>query len=419
MSGTRRREVLSWSLYDFGSSAFNTLMLTFIYGVFFAKVMAPDFDTGTVMWTRALNMTAVIVAIISPIMGAVADYSGRKKAFLVAFAGTSILFTVLLFFVKPGAATAALILFIIANIGFETSNVFYWAFLPDVSDDDNMGRVSGLGFGLGYIGGLLALVLALAMFNWITKTDHLNVRATILLVAAWWLVFSLPMLLWVKQKKIASERPHGGYFKHGFGRLVETARHARNYREAGKLLIARMIYNDGLTTIIGMASIYAYAVLHIPEADFLKLGIMLNVCAGLGAFAFGFVDDRIGGKKTILITIVVLIIATVLGVTTKTPGGFTIAAALIGLMMGPNQAASRSLLSKLVPDDKQAEFFGLYSFSGKMSSMLGPLAYGGIVARTGNHKAAMASIIVFFVIGGLLLLLVHEQEGRIMAGHGA
>lgn len=419
MAATRRREIISWAMYDFGSSAFNTLMLTFIYGVFFAKVMAPDFDTGTVMWTRALNITAIVVAIISPIMGAVADFSGRKKAFLTAFATTSILFTFLLFFVKPGAASMALLLFVIANIGFEAANVFYYAFLPDVSNDRNMGRVSGLGFGLGYIGGLLALVLALGMFKWITGADHLNVRATILLVAAWWAVFGIPLLLWVKQKNAPAEPPRGGYLRHGFGRLMETMKHARNYSEAGKLLLARMIYNDGLTTIIGMASIYAYAVLHIAEADFLKLGILLNVCAGLGAFAFGFVDDRIGGKRTILITLVVLILAAIIGVTTKTPGGFTVAAALIGLMMGPNQSASRSLLSKLVPADKQAEFFGLYSFSGKMSSMLGPLAYGAIVARTGNHKAAMASIIIFFVAGGLLLLAVREREGKIIAGHSA
>ncbi|HEX6558811.1 MAG TPA: MFS transporter [Longimicrobiales bacterium] len=416
MAEARRREVLSWSLYDFGSSAFNTLMLTFIYGVFFAKVLAPDFNTGTVMWTRALNITAVIVAIISPIMGAVADYSGRKKLFLTTFAALSLVFTTLLFFVKPGAAGTALLLFVIANIGFETANVFYYAFLPDVSTEHNMGRVSGLGFALGYIGGLLALVIALGMFQWITEAEHLNVRATILLVAAWWLVFSVPMLLFVKQKNLAGARPHQGYLRHGFERLLETARHARHYREAGKLLLARMIYNDGLTTIIGMASIYAYAVLHIPEAQFLKLGILLNVCAGIGAFSFGFVDDRIGGKKTILISLVFLIAAAVIGVMTTTAGGFTVAAALIGLMLGPNQSASRSLLSKLVPNEKQAEFFGLYSFSGKMSSMLGPLAYGGIVASTGNHKAAMASIIVFFVVGGLILLTVSEREGMRLAG---
>lgn len=406
-------------MYDFASSAFNTLMLTFIYGVFFAKVMAPDFDTGTVMWTRALNITAVIVALISPVMGAVADYSGRKKLFLVVFAAISITFTTLLFFIQPGQAMTAILIFIIANIGFEMGNVFYYAFMPEVSTEKNIGRVSGWGFFLGYMGGLIALVIALAMFKMITKADHLNVRATILLVAAWWLIFAMPMFLFVKQKGLANERPQGGYLRHGFGRLFETIKNAGKYREAGKLLLARMIYNDGLTTIIGMASIYAAAVLAMPEADFLKLGILLNVAAGLGAFAFGYVDDRIGGKKTIMITLFFLIIAAIMGVTTKTAGGFAVAAGLIGLMMGPNQSASRSLLSKLVPGEKQSEFFGLYSFSGKMSSMLGPLAYGTIVARTGNHQLAMGSIIVFFVVGGLLLLTVDEQRGIQLVGRDA
>ncbi|HUP89439.1 MAG TPA: MFS transporter, partial [Longimicrobiales bacterium] len=356
---TARREVFSWAMYDFGSSAYNTLILTFIYGVFFAKVIAPDFDHGTVLWTRGLNISALVVALISPVLGAVADYSGRKKLFLVSFATTSIVFTSILFAFDAGAATQALLVFVIATIGFEASNVFYWALLPDVSDDKNIGRVSGTGFFLGYIGGLLSLAIALAMFKMITKTDHMNVRATVLLVAAWWAVFSIPLILFVKQKNVPQERPHGGYLRHGFGRIAETVKHARHYREAGKFLIARMIYNDGLTTIIGMASIYAAAVLKMPENDFLKLGILLNVCAGIGALLFGYVDDRFGGKKTIMISLVLLSVAAVMGVTTKTAGGFTVAAGLIGFMLGPNQSASRSLLSKLVPDDKQAEFFGL------------------------------------------------------------
>ena len=407
----RRREVLAWSFYDFGSSAFNTLMVTFIYNRFFVSVMAPDYNTGTVLWARAINISAIAVALITPVLGAVADYSGKKKLFLVSFALMSIVFTTALFFVGPGAAGTAALIFIFANIGFESANVFYNAFLPDVSTDDDIGRVSGTGFFVGYIGGLISLAIGLGMYkSWLPKTDHLNVRGTILLVAAWFLIFCMPMFLFVKQKT----KPRvieGGYIKHGFQRLFETIGHARTYAEAGKLLIARMIYNDGLATVIAMASIYAGAVLNMPLDAVLKMGIALNVFAGLGALGFGFVDDKIGGKKTILISLVVLIIGATIGVMTKTVGGFWIAAAIIGLMMGPNQSASRSLLSKLTPADKQAEFFGLYSFSGRLSSMAGPFVYGTVVARTGNHKAAMASIIAFFVIGGLVLLTVREEEG--------
>ena len=413
---SRRREVLAWCFYDFGSSAFNTLVLTFIYSLFFAQVVAPDYDTGTVWWTRAVNISALAVAMITPVLGAIADSSGRKKAFLVAFAAQSILFTVLLFFVGTGSAMLALTIFVIANVGFEAANVFYWSFLPDVSDDSNIGRVSGYGFFLGYMGGLVSLMLALQMIEkWVPKTDHLNVRSTLLLVAAWFLLFALPMFMWVKQQR-APEPTVGNPLRVGFGRLYGTLKHARHYKEAAKFLAARMIYNDGLATIIAVAAIYLGAVYDMEMREVLTMAIGLNVFAGIGAFAFGFVDDKIGGKKTILITLVLLIAGTMIGTRMTTVGGFWIAAAIIGLMLGPNQAASRSLLSKLVPDEKQAEFFGLYSFSGKVSSLLGPLVYGTVVARTGDHRLAMTSIMVFFVVGGLVLLFVREREGMLLAG---
>jgi MFS transporter, UMF1 family len=415
----RRREVLSWCLYDFGSSAFNTLVLTFIYSLFFAQVVAPDYNTGTVWWTRAVNISALAVAMITPVLGAIADSSGRKKAFLVAFATQSIVFTVALFFVGTDSAMLALAIFVIANIGFEAANVFYWAFLPDVSDDDNIGRVSGFGFFLGYLGGLVSLVIALQMIEkWIPKTDHLNVRSTLLLVAGWFLLFALPMFLWVKQQK-AAEPSTGNPLRVGFSRLYGTLKHARHYKEAGKLLAARMIYNDGLATIIAVAAIYLGAVFDMEMREVLTMAIGLNVFAGIGAFAFGFIDDKIGGKKTIMISLVMLIVGTVIGTRVNTVGGFWFAAAIIGLMLGPNQAASRSLLSKLVPDEKQAEFFGLYSFSGKVSSLLGPLVYGSVVARTGDHKLAMTSIIAFFVVGGIMLMFVREREGMVLAGRTA
>ena len=413
---SRRREVIAWCLYDFGSSAFNTLIVTFIFSLFFAQVIAPDYNTGTVMWTRAVNLSALAVALITPVLGAVADSSGRKMMFLLCFALQSIIFTVLLFFVGTSNAVLALAVFVLANIGFEAANVFYWAFLPDVSDDTNIGRISGAGFFLGYIGGLISLVIALQMIEkWLPKTGHFNVRATLLLVAGWFLLFALPMFLWVKQRTGGTATP-GNPLRVGFSRLYNTIKHARHYKEAAKLLAARMIYNDGLATIIAVAAIYLGAVFNMEMRQVLTMAIGLNVFAGLGALIFGFVDDKIGGKKTILISIVLLIVGTIIGTQVSTVGGFWVAAAIIGLMMGPNQAASRSLLSKLVPDEKQAEFFGLYSFSGKVSSLLGPLVYGSVVARTGDHKLAMMSIISFFIVGGIILLFVREKEGMILAG---
>ncbi len=412
------RRVLSWAFFDFGSSAFNTLMVTFVFNVYFVRVLVGDPQHGTVLWTRAINISAVTVALLGPVLGAIADYSAKKKLFLVLFSLQAIIFTSLLFFVGPGSAVPAMILFMIANTGFEASNIFYSAFLPEVTEPRLLGRVSGFGFFVGYMGGLLALALGLGMVKgWLPDTNHLNVRATILLVAVWYLVFSLPMFFLVKEQAVP-RAIKGGYLRHGFSRLAETVRHAGHYREAGKLLIARMVYNDGLVTIIAMAAIYANAVLGMTLEQVLTMAIALNVAAGIGAFAFGYLDDRIGGKKTIAISLVLLAVAGIIGVSTNTVRGFWVAATLIGLMMGPNQSASRSLLARLVPEHKHGEFFGLYAFSGKMSSIFGPLVYGTVVATTGNHKLAMSSIIGFFVVGFVLLQLVKEREGIELARNG-
>ncbi len=407
-----RREIVSWCLYDFSSSAFNTLMITFIFNFFFVNVIADDPRSGTVMWGAALNISAVVVALSMPVLGAIADFSGRKKAFLIVAALQSILFTTLLFFVGPGQATLAIILFIFANIGFESANVFYYAFLPELTDNRNIGRVSGAGFFTGYMGGLLSLGLGLLMVReWLPTENHINVRATILLVAVWFLVFSLPMFLLVRERAPRRQAPLGEYAREGFRRLGRTIGHLGTFREPAKLILARMIYNDGLVTVIAMASIYAGAVLGMELEEVLMMGIALNVAAGIGAFAFGFVDDRIGGKKTIMITLVALIIAGIIGIRADTVQGFWVAATLIGLMMGPNQSASRSLLARMVPDQKQTEFFGLFAFSGKLSSLLGPLVYASVVGATGDHKLAMSSIIAFFALGLVALVFVREREG--------
>ena len=408
-----RTEVASWTLYDFGSSAFNTLMVTFIFNFYFVNVVADDVTSGTVIWTRAVMISALVVAVLMPVLGAAADYGGRKKEFLVGFALLSITATIALFFVgQPGMAMLAAFVFVIANMGFEASNVFYNAFLPEVSTPRTIGRISGTGYLVGYIGGLLSLAIGLGMVrSWLPEDGNLNVRATILLVAGWYLVFCLPMFLLVKERTERRTEGMRVYIREGFHRLGGTIRHVRDYREAGKLILARMIYNDGLVTIISMAAVYAGAVLGMELEQVLVMAIGLNVAAGIGAFGFGFVDDRIGGKKTIAISLVLLIIAGFIGVFARSIAGFYVAAALIGLMMGPNQSASRSLLSKLVPEHKHAEFFGLFAFSGKLSSLLGPLAYGTIVGATGDHRLAMSSIILFFAVGLVMLMFVRESEG--------
>jgi len=420
-----RADIRRWALYDFGSSAFNTLVVTFIYSKFFAEVIAGGgeggADAGAVLWTQAVSLSAVAVAVLMPFLGAIADYSGRKKHFLVGFASLSILFTGLLFFVGPGQVMLGFVLFVIANVGFEAANVFYNAFLPEVATDKNMGRVSGLGFLLGYMGGLLCLVIALGMVSdrlpggpWLPggeEAGYLNVRATLLLVMVWFLLFSLPLVFGLKERADRQTASFREYAKIGFTRVSGTIRHIRELREAAKLLVARMIYNDGLVTVIAMAAIYTAAVLNMDDGTFLVIAIALNVAAGLGAYVFGFIDDKIGGKKTLMITLVGLIVAGLMGVLWTTNVGFWVAATVIGVMMGPNQSASRSLFAKLVPEHKHGEMFGLFAFSGKMSSLFGPMAYGAVLLATGDHRLAMATIVLFFVVGLGILSFVKEEEG--------
>jgi UMF1 family MFS transporter len=404
-----RGRVTAWALYDFGSSAFNTLIVTFIFNRFFTDVIAGDPIAGTILWGNTLNLSAVAVALLMPVLGAIADYSGLKRRLLVIFSLQAVIFTGWLFVMGPGDAWQAALVFGIANVGFEAANVFYNAFLPDVSTPRTIGRVSGYGYFLGYVGGLICLALGLGMIRgWVPDIDYLHIRATILLVAAWYLVFSLPMFLGVPERAPRRTASLASYVHIGFGRLTQTLRHLRHLRDATWLLVAHMLYNDGLVTLIAMASIYAGAVLGMSLEEVLSVAIVLNVAAGLGALVFGFVDDWIGGKRTLIVTLLGLTLAGAIGVATTTPMGFWIAAILIGIMMGPTQSASRSLLAKLVPGERQAEIFGLYAFSGKMSSLFGPLAYTTALRLTGSHRIAMSTIVVFFIAGLLVLVWVRE-----------
>lgn len=410
-----RREIVAWAVYEFSSNAFNTLVITFIFGRYFAASIAPDETTGTIWWTRAINISAVLVALAMPVMGAIADFSGRKKQFLLVSTLGCVLFTAVLFFMGPGMVMEAVVVFILANILFEAAAVFYNGFLPELANPRNMGRISGVGWASGYAGGLLCLILALGLMAWLPETDGLHVRATNLLAAGWYLVFAIPMFWIVRERQRRRKARLRIYAAAGVRRVVRTFKRLRTYREVAKLLLARLVYNDGLVTLFSMASLYVGAVYGMTQSEIVVMGIVLNVAAGIGAVAFGFLNDRIGAKPTIAITLVVLTGAGVLGATAPTMGVFWVAAILVGFMVGPNQSASRAMLATFTPDRKQGEFFGFFAFSGKLASVAGPLTYGLVLGATGSQRWAMGSVVVFFVVGFFLLLLVDEERGIAMA----
>jgi MFS transporter, UMF1 family len=410
--------IWSWALYDWANSAFNTLISTFIYSTYFTQAMAPDEVRGTLWWSRAVALSGILTALVSPVLGAAADRAGTHKRFLAIATTLCLCSTALLAFVRPSQANAVLIalgLYVVADLCFETGYVFYNAFLPRIASPDQLGRVSGYGWGLGYVGGLVCMGIALVGFvqpdvPWfgITKVEGFNVRATNLLVAAWFAIFSLPLFLFVPQRRTGNVRVD---LARSMRELSATLREISRYREIVKFLIARLVFNDGLVTIFAFGGIYAAGTFGMSLSEVIAFGVVLNVAAGLGAIAFGFLDDRIGARKTILITIAALSMATGLAVWAPSRSWLWLAGILIGVFVGPNQSASRSLMARFVPEKHQAEFFGFFAFSGKVTSFLGPIVLGMVTSLFQSQRAGVSTIILFFLVGGVLMMTVDERRG--------
>ena len=416
------RTIWAWALFDWANSAFTTLVVTFVYATYFTKAMAPDEVTGTAWWSRGVALSAVLIAVLSPLLGGIADRSQTRKRWLIAMTLICVTATAALAFVAPtGAAAAwtALALFVVANVAFELGGVFYNAFLPMIASPGRIGRISGYGWGLGYVGGMICMAIALTGFvqpevPWFGLSTEAgwNFRATNLLVALWFLVFALPLFLTRIEQPVAGAR-----FKPAtaIGELRRTIGDLARYRQIVRLLVARLIYNDGLVTIFAFGGIYAAGTFGMTLSEVIIFGVVLNIASGVGALIFGAVDDRIGGKRTIQLTLVALTLATALAVWAPDRTWFWVAGVLIGIFIGPNQSASRSLMGRLVPERHQAEFFGFFAFSGKATSFLGPLLLGLAAELFDSQRAGVATVLGFLIVGGLLLSRVDEAAGMAAA----
>ena len=418
-----RRAVFSWSLFDFANSSFTTLVVTFIYATYFTKGIAADEVTGTGQWSLAVTLTALTVALLSPYVGAIADRGGYRKRFLLISTVTCIAGTVLLFFPQEGEVFFALSVFVIANVAFEMANVFYNAYLPEIAPQSKIGRISGYGWALGYLGGLLCLVVALfalvqtetPIFGFSTAGGE-NIRATNLLVAGWFALFGLPIFFWVKDRAVAPVSNGENVIRMANRQFVNTFNEIRQqYRQIFRLLVARLVYNDGLVTIFAFGGIYAQGTFGFETTDIIIFGIVLNIAAGAGAFMFGFLDDKLGGKTTILVSLVGLFGAALLAVLATSQIAFWIAAIFVGLLAGPNQSASRSLMGRFVPPAKENEFYGFFAFSGKATAFMGPFLLGQFTTLFDSQRAGVATVLIFFAIGAVLLLFVNEKEGVALA----
>lgn len=427
------KEVFAWSMYDFANSAFATTILAVIFNAYFAEIVAGgakgvDINLfgfnihlpGSSLFSFSLSIAMFIVALTGPILGAIADFSNSKKKFLFFYCFVGCLFTGLLYFVREGNYIIGSLFFIISCIGFEGGNVFYNAFLLEIAEQSDMGKVSGFGWAIGYIGGGLCLLLNLIMLNSPRllgfSEGFFSVNSIFLSVAIWWAVFSVPIFLFVKEKNEKYNLPEKkSYISIGFGRIRNTFKKIRNYTELVKFLIAYLIYNDGIQTVIVMASIFGAEVLKMNETERIEYFLVIQATAFAGSLFFGYLSDKINNKKTILITLfiwsLVVIWAYFLGIFFKPIFEFWIIGILAGLVMGGSQAASRSLQASFTPKNNSAEFFGFFAVSGKFASVVGPFLYGLIILITGSLKNGIFSLIIFFIIGIILLLFVNEKEG--------
>ena len=414
------RQMLAWAFYDWASSPFFAVVITFVFATYVTTVVAPNEIEGTAQWSRMTVLAAMLIAVTSPVLGAIADAGGRRKLWLLVFTLLSAATTALLWFVAPehGYLLLALTLVLVANVANEIAQAFYNAMLPDLADHDQLGRWSGWGWGLGYIAGIVALALILVVFVQpktppfgLDAAQAEQVRITGPLLAVWFVLFSLPLFM-VTPDKPTQARPLAASVRHGLAMLVATLKDVRGNANIARFLLARLIYNDGLNTLFAFGGIYAAGTFGMSLNEVLLFGIALNVTAGLGAFSFAFIDDRIGSKSTILIAICGLFIAGTVALLAEDKAVFWAVALVIGIFVGPAQSASRTLMARLAPPDQRTEMFGIYALTGKVTAFIGPFLFGTATAWFQTQRAGMATILVLFVLGGLLLLTMVREPPR-------
>ena len=426
---TTKKTIWGWALYDFSNSAFFTVIVTFVYAVFFADEIVPDGNTpGSVIWANGLTATGIIVALTSPFLGVLADRGGHRRRYLFIATAIAIAGTALLYFPTPGEVRLAIGIFVIANVAAELAMVFYNAYLPEISTPDIIGKISGYGWSLGYAGGVLVMGIVLVGFilpesPWFgipagEEALFQNVRATTLVVAVWFTVFAIPMFRWVPRPEHRDTPPLGQLLRGTVVQLRTTAKEIRRYGQIARLLVARMIYNDGLVMIFGIGAIYSTEVFGFTLTQALLWGLGVQFTAGLGALTMGFLDDRIGGKKTILISLVGLSVAVSWATVARAESATSLylAGLIIGIFMGPNQAASRSLLGRFVPVERETEFYGFFAFSGKATAFVGTAVYSAMTTAFGSPRYGAGAVIVFFIVGGIILATVDEQAGITASG---
>lgn len=427
------KPVAGWLMYDFANSAFATTVLAVIFNRYFAEVIAGG-TTGTqwslgdwsirvpgaAMWNFVVAASMALVAVSSPIFGAIADRHGIRKKMLGIYCYLGVICTAMLTFVGTGDILLAALLFIGANLGFSGGNVFYNAFLLDLGNEKTYGRISGVAWGFGYLGGGLCLVLNLIMLQKPQllgfPSGYFTVGDCILVSAIWWGLFALPTFFWIREKTVSSNRTNMlTTFAYGWRQVGQTIRQIRKFKQLLRFLIAYLIFNDGIETVIVTASIFGAEVVGMNTGELILFFILIQGMGMVGSMIFGWLADKMGNKNSLLLSLgiwlAIVIWAFNLGWMIDMKREFYVLGILSGLVMGGSQSTARSLQALFTPAQHSAEYFGLFSLSGRFANIFGTAIYGAVIVITGGVQTAILALGVFFLAGGIILLFVDEQDG--------
>ena len=414
----RLKSLIAWAFYDWANSAFAAVIQTFVFAAYFVKTVAVNETVGSAQWGTITGVSAFVVALLSPAFGAIADQSGGRKIWLGVFTLICIIPTALMWYVLPSPSytTLALCTVGIGAIGAEGAYIFYNAMLPELAAPSQIGRWSGWGWGMGYAGGMAALIISLFAFingssSWfpMDETAAEPVRATFILTAVWYALFSLPLFIFtppsprtgksIKNSAIDGMRQLGAF-------LAEISKYGIMVR----FLIAKMLYVDGLSTLFAFGGIYAATIFGMEQYEVLQFGIAMNITAGLGAAGLAFLDDWLGSKKVILFSLIGLIIPGTLAIIVTEKWQFWTLGLLMCVFVGPVQSSSRAFMARIAPPSMRRQMFGFYMLSGKATAFFGPLLYGWVAYLSGSLRWGMSTIILLFIAGGLIMLTLPRER---------
>lgn len=427
---TRKRNHWAWYMYDFGNSAYAAVILLAVYSAYFKGAVVGGAE-GSRLWGFSLGIAMLVVAVISPILGTIADFTAAKKRFLFVFTAVSWIFTALLFFVESGDIFTGMLFFILAEIGYRGGQVFYNALLPDIANPEEMGRVSGNGWAIGSVGGIVCLLFILPVIV-LSDSNPLAVRGSFAFTALFFAISTIPLFLRLKERREGRALPPGeNYLSLAFERLKNTFGAVRDFREFIKFIFAFLIYNDGILMALDFAAIIGAVLYGMNQTQLIVFMIIVQVTSAIGAYAFGIWGEKAGFKQALIYSILLMIAAVIWMMVNTTLTGYFIIGALAGFALTGVQSLSRTITGLFAPENKATEFFGFFAVAGRSSSFIGPTIYGIIAFRTAlyfesqgmnvllaeqtGQRAGIFSIAIFLIVGLLLLVSVNEKRARKVA----